>query len=299
MGKKKASTKKTPTRPAKKKAPKKGSPNKYRAEEKVNKPDAKKAAKKISSEKSASTIQGKDILTLLDVPNRKKLPEKPQELDCKLYNIVHKQSNEYKEFLAFIRDGISPSAACASSGICTYSEVMVYLKRGIQDVNRNPTEIVDTYYSRFYIDFIRTAGLPVGEAELHIKETDPKFWLRNSPLSRMLGDHWRDDPDKKVTHSHSGSIEHFLGADSKQEVNPDELLIEGEVVNDALQDLQKSGLITLNPDYDIAKRIQRGELLSEDELELLEDQESTGSDGTLQLDNQGMPLLLPSPESGD
>lgn len=298
MAKKKAATKKSPVRGVKKKAPKKGSTNKYRAEEKTNKPDAKKAAKKVEKE-SSTPLTGKNVVTLLDVPNRKKLPPEPSEADSRLFDIVKNHQDEYKEFLAFIRDGYNVSTACAGSGIGTYTEIMTYLKRGMQDVTRSKVHIEDTYYSRFYIDFNRTAGIAVGEAEVMVKAADPKFWLRNSQVSRVFGDNWRDDPDKKVSHVHTGSIEHFLDADSSQKANPDELVIEGELVADAIEELAHAGLVNLTDDYAIARRIQRGEMLSDDELQQIEDEVSTGSEGTLKLNSDGMPLLLPSPDDED
>lgn len=301
MAKKKVVTNKTPTKGAKKKAPKKGTPVKYRKDTKEgNVPDPKAASQKVKALPESITLEGTGILTLLDVPNRKKLPEPPIELDAKIYDIVRNRQDEYKEFLGFIGDGFSISSACSGSGVGTYTEIMTYIRRGMQDITRNKKEIEDSYYSRFYIDFTRIAGVVVGEAEANLKDTDPKFWLRNSQVSRLFGDHWRDDPDKKVSHFHTGSIEHSLGLDRPEEKsNPDELYIEGELVAGAIEEMAHAGLVNLTPDFELAKRIQRGEILSDDELEALEDEESTGSDGVLQLNSEGMPLLLPNPDEDE
>lgn len=294
MAKKKVTTKKSPKKGVKKKVPKGGNANRYKAEEKKNKPDLNKAASKISTKDTSLSQKG--VKTLLKIPNRAKLPPTPEVINSKLYDIVKNYSDEYKEFLAFIRAGVSVSSACAGSGLpLNQAEVIQYLKWGAQDISRS-AEIEDTYFSRFFIDFSRTAGETVGEAEQKVLATDPKFWLRNSPLARMFGDHWRDDPDKKVSHVHSGSIDHFLGASEEEKVNPDELVLDAELVEGALEEMAGAGLVKLTDDYHTAKKIQRGEILSDEEMESLEDRSSLGSEGVLQLDNQGMPLLLPKPE---
>ena len=297
-----------PSKPAKKKATKRvlrHTTNKYAQEERVNKKavDLKKAAKKIEAEPSATTLQSENVLTLLNVPSRKKLPSPPEEM-TKLYGIVTDTPNDYQYFIALLRDGASLSSACAGAGICSFQELMTMLKRGAQDINRNSDVIEDTYYSRLYIDVTRTIAITTAEVESLVKSEDPKFWLRNGP-GRLFGESWRDDPakEKHITHSHGGNItmDHILSnvSDEKEEeLNPDELIIDQNSMDGALEEFAQAGLITLQPDYHVAKRIQAGELLSDDEMEDMEDAVSTGSDGVLELNSEGMPVqkCLPNPE---
>jgi hypothetical protein len=302
MAKKKAVKKSAkPVRPTKKKAPKKkGVFNTYAKEAKAKPVSIKKAAKKITDQGDKDLV-GNNIFTLLDIPNRKKLPAKGTELS-KIYNVIEKRPDDYKYFIAQIKDGVSLNVACAASGICSPQELMTYLRRGAQDINRYEDRVEDTYYARLFNDVNRTAAISIGEVETSIKEDDPKFFLRNSPLARLFGDAWRDDPatTKSIQHTHTGnvSLESVLGSPSevKQiDSDPDTLALTEEEKHNSLEELAAAGLITLNEDYYIAKRIQAGELLSDEEMEAMEDEVSDGCDGVLQLNSEGMPLRLPSP----
>ena len=137
--------------------------------------------------------------TLLDVPDRVKLPPIPSTgRPCFLIQMATEQPDLYKQLITLIRHGASGNVAAERWGIheqTFYSWAKIARKEMLQD------EVPDTFYTRFYSDVRRAIAMRTSEIEVEIAVTDPKKWLSHGP-GRIFGDRWTDStsPRRELAH---------------------------------------------------------------------------------------------------
>lgn len=233
------------------------------------------------------------VETLLDVPNRKPL-DMGDEVRCNnaLIRFVIDRPGQYKMFCSLLTEKVGLNAAIWRSGFATPSKVKTWIRQGVIDSEND----LDTYCSRLYLDTSRSLAVAVSDVEIQVSVDKPLDWLRNGP-GRLIEAGWRDDParvsTKDVFH-HSNGIENqdadVLRLPSKKE---DDDTIEGEIIEQegpadentflkALEVLRASGVSPeQQPEgWDKALRVQGGEELSEEELEVKEQDSSDISLGS-------------------
>lgn len=233
------------------------------------------------------------VETLLDVPNRKPLadpgPDEIKETD-KLVRLVHDKPSLYKKFVMQMREGTTLASAVFSSRIASLAMVKKWLGQGMADSNEDK----DTFYSRFYYDTAGAHAEKRAEVEILVAEDDPKFWLQHGP-GKYLDDEWKPKaPLRGLPNGVSPEAIQIEGENTlriTQKVEVTEGEIEGEIleapVDDnqyrlALEALKAAGVSPSQQSEGWMKalKIQSGEQLSEEELEVKEDDDSPISLGS-------------------
>jgi hypothetical protein len=126
------------------------------------------------------------IPTLLNIPGRKELPPIPNSMgrSCKLVDLVQLTPGVYENIMANIRKGCYPHLSAEAAGIPT-GTFYRWGTRGKEDFKN----MVDSYYSRFYLD-VRKA---IAQCRVAIEQTvaviDPKKWLERGP-GKIFGEEW-------------------------------------------------------------------------------------------------------------
>lgn len=233
-----------------------------------------------------------ELETLLDVPNRKPLADPGNSILSSngLVRFVIDKPGYYKKFIAQMREGASLASAAFSSRFANPPVIKKWLNQGMEDSEAG----LDTFFSRLFYDVAGANAERRAEIEIIVAETEPLKWLQQGP-GKYLDDEWK--PKVAPRSLPNGAIE----APALEEESPlkitakaieveDEL--EGEVIKapieanqyeKALEVLRQSGV---SPEQQPsgwmhALRIQAGEQLSEEELEVDEsDDESPISLGS-------------------
>lgn len=232
-----------------------------------------------------------EIETLLDVPNRKPLEDPGNSIHSSngLVRFVIDKPSLYKKFVAQMREGASLASAAFSSRFANPPLIKKWLNQGMEDSEAG----LDTFFSRLFYDVAGANAERRAEIEIIVAETEPLKWLQQGP-GKYLDDEWK--PKVAPRALPNGAVEapaleeeSPLKITAKVEVE-DEL--EGEIVKapvepsqyqKALEVLRQSGN---SPEQQPegwmhALRIQTGEQLSEEELEVDEsDDESPISLGS-------------------
>ncbi len=231
------------------------------------------------------------VETLVDVPNRKPLDDPGLEVKSnnRLIRFVLDKPSKYKQFLESLRNGASLGSAAFSAGFCSALVINEWIRRGMQD----EVEGKDSFYYRLYLDVARANATKRVEVEILVAEQNPMAWLERGP-GRYIDDQWK--PTSNVRAIGGASQEALPPPEETSPLRPlpkpiEEEVIEGEVVDtteedneyeEALKILKASGQhLDQQPEgWMKALRIQAGEQLSEEELEVKDDEESPISLGS-------------------
>ena len=229
------------------------------------------------------------VETLLNVPNRKPLDDPGSEVKShnKLIRFVLDKPSLYKRFITSLKEGASLGSAAFSSGFCSALAINAWIKQGMQD----EVDGKDSYYYRLYLDVARANATKRVEVEILVAETNPMAWLERGP-GRYIDDQWKPTANVRAI---GGVPQDALPAPEESPLRlaakPVEVeeALEGEVVEEdnseyeaALAILRESGQdISQQPEsWMKALRIQAGEQLTDEELEVKEDEESPISLGS-------------------
>jgi len=233
------------------------------------------------------------VETLLDVPNRKPLEDPGPEIlsNNGLVRFVHDKPLLYKKFIGQLREGATLNSAIFSSKFCNPTLVKKWINQGMKDAE----EEKDTFYSRLFYDVAGANAEKRAEVEILVAEDDPKFWLTNGP-GKYLDDEWKPKQSVRGLPNSSTEPDKLEGASVLRlevaETQDEEEAIEGEMLGkapvdeneyeEALRIMRASNVSPeQQPDgWFKALRIQSGEQLSEEELEVKQDEESPISLGS-------------------
>jgi hypothetical protein len=233
------------------------------------------------------------VETLLDVPNRKPLDDPGNSILCThgLVRFVHDKPSLYKKFVMQMREGATLNSAIFSSKFCNPALVRKWLSQGMQDAEDEK----DTFFSRLYYDVAGANAEKRAEVEILVAEADPKFWLQHGP-GKYLDDEWKPKLALRGN-ANAPAIEAKPEGEGVLQIEskPDKLAedeIEGEMLDKApVKESQYEAALKAMRDAGVhpeqqpegwikSFRIQSGEQLSEEELEVREDEESPISLGS-------------------
>ena len=213
----------------------------------------------------------KDVETLLDIPQRKPLPQPPQRKGrrFKLVDIIHHAPDLYARLITHIRAGVSFNVAAAAVGI---GERTFYDwgEKGSLDYEAGK----DTYFSRFYHDVRKAAATATADCEMAVKELDPKKWLSHGP-GRIFGGQWSENISRGPNYDPSKHPQpqiQYVDAPFKvlappvdpksisSPEKPDQTLEIGKDLEyEAFKVLEDIGCITLSDDFKLAFEQQKSE----------------------------------------
>ena len=148
---------------------------------------------------------------------------RPSKLDQLL-----KDRERYEQMLQYFRLGATVTSVCGVLGIAptTFAN---WMSQG--------RDAVKGKFREFYWDIVGAIGHASVMVEAQIKINNPMQWLKNGPR-RLLGDEWRDDPDKLIHIDADVQHDHVV-YDGRAPASDEDLAA-------ALTELKNAGLLTFN-----------------------------------------------------
>lgn len=199
--------------------------------------------------------------TLLDVPDRKPLPEIEARVGrpCILIDLIRHSPDIYAQFIAFIQAGAYFHVAAEAVGIST-STLKNWVARGRNDLHCG----LDTWYSRLLGDVRRAVALSRVGREIAIAADSPAKWLSNGP-GRIFGEHWvenRTSEQIEEPDSLESTVSPLEIEDKREQKKEDE--IEGTIVLnldaakelETIEALEEAGLAQYSEEHKEALRRQ-------------------------------------------
>jgi hypothetical protein len=148
---------------------------------------------------------------------------RPSKLDQLL-----KDQERYEQMLQYFRLGATMTAVCGVLGIAP-TTFASWMSQG-RDATKGK-------FREFYWDVVGAIGHASVMVEAQIRINNPMAWLKNGPR-RLLGDEWRDDPDKLI--HIEGDVQHdHVVYDGRAPATDEDLAA-------ALTELKNAGLLTFN-----------------------------------------------------
>lgn len=142
------------------------------------------------TELGISSSSQEKIETLLACPQRKELPQFPQQSGpgrkCLLYGIVEHSPDQYKRMIQFIRQGVSLNVAATRIDVGERT----FYDWGAQGAEDAINEL-DTYFSRFWRDVRRAIATKASECEQDVAAKNPTRWLALG-AGRIFGNKWNE-----------------------------------------------------------------------------------------------------------
>ena len=162
-----------------------------------------------------------ETIDLEQVPVQKSKGGRPSKLDA-----LMKDQERYEQMLQYFRLGATMTAVCGILGVAP-TTFATWMRTG-KEANKGK-------FKQFYWDVIGSIGHASVMVEAQIKINNPMAWLKNGPR-RLLGDEWRDDPDKLIHIESDVQHEHIV-YDGRAPATDETLAA-------ALTELKNAGLLT-------------------------------------------------------
>jgi hypothetical protein len=161
-----------------------------------------------------------EILTLLDVPGRKELPEIPKRAGrkCKLEEIVNFAPEVYRGLITKIRCGVSFNVASETVNI-NESTFHDWGWKGKNDLNDG----LDTYFSRFYTDVRRAAANITADCEMSVTARNPIKYLTQGG-GRIFGNPWGKGPANRRSLPNGNGQQALPSPEDSPQLPPDEAI---------------------------------------------------------------------------
>lgn len=196
------------------------------------------------------------MLTLLDIPGRKELPEVDRSIRHPLLvDIVEHTPDLYAELITIIRSGAYIHVAAEAIGI-TERALRKWIQQGGKDVEAE----LDTYYARFVYDIRRAIAQCRADKERKVAETDPKTWLSKGP-GRIFGDQWGKKEQVRIEEEVQDAIDVQIAPKSigfEEEDTPDKVQMDAKTQLEAIEALEAAGQSTYSTEFKNNLRRQAG-----------------------------------------